>query len=161
MIVDKFNHHMLMLARDARGMTQADLSDALQVGQGTLSKYETGLLEPPKEFVDDLVNLLGFLPSFYYETGRPYGLPPFHYRRRKKLSAKALARIVAEMNIRRLHIAKLLRSYDWKTNAFIPEIDRDEYQGKSKTPWSLEDVARQVREMWMLPSGPISNMVNY
>ena len=150
---------MLMLARDARGMTQADLSDALRIGQGTLSKYETGLLEPPAEFVDDLASLFGFLPSFYYERGRPYGLPPFHYRRRKKLSAKALAKIVAEMNIRRIHISKLLRSYDWKTNAFIPEIDRDEYQGKSKAPWSLEGVALHVREMWMLPRGPILNMV--
>lgn len=150
---------MLMLARDARGMTQTDLSEALGVMQGTLSKYETGLHEPPPEFVGDLVKILGFLPSFYYETGRPYGLPPFHYRRRKKLSAKALARIVAEMNIRRLHISKLMRSYNWKTNAFIPEIDRDEYQGKSKKPWSLEDVASKIRGMWMLPSGPIENMV--
>jgi IrrE N-terminal-like domain len=91
--------------------------------------------------------------------GRPYGLPPFHYRRRKKLSAKTLARIVAEMNIRRMHLAKLLISFDWKTNAFIPEIDQDEYRGRGKGQLSTEEAARAVREMWMLPSGPIANMV--
>ena len=50
----------------------------------------------------------------------------------KKLSAKTLARIVAEMNIRRIHLSKLLISFNWKTNAFIPEIDRDEYRGKGE-----------------------------
>ena len=107
----------------------------------------------------ELLGALGYPQPFFYEMGRPYGLPPFHYRRRKKLSAKALARIVAEMNIRRIHLTKLLISFEWRTNAFIPEIDRDEYRGRSKGTFLIEDVARSVREMWMLPRGPIANMV--
>ena len=158
--MEKFNHHMMVLARDSRGMTQAELASRLGVVQGTLSKYETGFAEPPSDFVDQLSSVLGYLPSFFYEPGRPYGLPPFHYRRRKKLSVKTLARIVAEMNIRRLHIAKMLVSFDWRRNAFIPEIDRDEYQGKGKAPLSIEEVARLIRENWLLPAGPIQNMVD-
>src|SRR5688572_4110497 len=106
--MEKFNHHMMTLARDSRGLTQAELAAKIGVMQGTLSKYETGFYQPPSEFVGDLSNALGYPEEFFYEAGRPYGLPPFHYRRRKKLSAKALARIVAEMNIRRLHLTKLL-----------------------------------------------------
>jgi Zn-dependent peptidase ImmA (M78 family)/transcriptional regulator with XRE-family HTH domain len=158
--MESFNHHMMTLARDARGLTQAELAERLKVTQGTLSKYESGLNEPPLDFVDDLAEILGFRSSFFYETGRPYGLPPFHFRRRKKLSAKTLARIVAEMNIRRIHVTKLLVSFDWKTNAFIPEIDCDEYRGRGRGALTTEDVARTVREMWMLPKGPISNMVD-
>lgn len=157
--MDKFNHHMMTLARDARAMTQADLAETLGFGQGTLSKYETGFSEPPHEFVEQLADVLGFPPSFFYEPGRPYGLPPFHYRRRKKLSAKALSRIVAEMNIRRLHLTKMLVSFQRRMNTFIPEIDPDEYRGKSKGRLTPDDAARVVREMWMLPSGPIPNMV--
>ncbi|MGH6771254.1 MAG: XRE family transcriptional regulator [Xanthobacteraceae bacterium] len=157
--MEKFNHHMMTLARDSRGLTQADLASRLGVMQGTLSKYETGFQEPPPEFIGELSDALGYPRAFFYEVGRPYGLPPFHYRRRKKLSAKALARIVAEMNIRRIHLTKLLISFEWKTNAFIPEIDQDEYRGRSKGVLSIEDVARSVREMWMLPKGPITNMV--
>lgn len=157
--MERFNHSMMILARDARGLTQAELAARLKLGQGTLSKYETGFAEPPSDFVDELASELGFLPSFFYEPGRPYGLPPFHYRRRKKLSAKALARIVAEMNIRRIHLTKMLVSFNWRTNAFIPEIDRDEYRGRGKGPLTTEDAARLVRETWMLPSGPIENMV--
>ena len=127
--------------------------------QGTLSKYEAGLNEPAKEIVSALSDALGYSENFFYESGRPYGLPPFHYRRRKKLSAKALSRIVAEMNIRRIHISKLILSFDRKTNTFIPEIDPDEYRGRGKGLLSIESAARALREMWMLPSGPIENMV--
>jgi Zn-dependent peptidase ImmA (M78 family)/transcriptional regulator with XRE-family HTH domain len=157
--MEDFNHHMMTLARDSRGMTQSELASKIGVMQGTLSKYETGFYQPPADFVADLSDTLSYPMSFFYEPGRPYGLPPFHYRRRKKLSVKALAKIVAEMNIRRLHLAKLLISFDWKTNAFIPEIDRDEYQGRSKGPFTVDSAARAVREMWLLPSGPISNMI--
>ncbi len=157
--MEKFNHHMLTLARDSRALTQAELASRLGIMQGTLSKYETGLQEPPPEVMTDISTVLGYPQGFFYEVGRPYGLPPFHYRRRKKLPAKALARIVAEMNIRRLHLTKLLVSFDWKTNAFIPEIDPYEYQGRAKAALTTEDAARSLREMWMLPSGPIENMV--
>lgn len=157
--MERFNHHMMILARDARGLTQAELADALQVGQGTLSKYETGFSDPPSEFVDELSAVLKFPSAFFYEPGRPYGLPPFHYRMRKKLSKKVLARIVAEMNIRRIHLTKMLVSFENKTNGFIPEIDRDEYRGKGKTHLTPDDAARLVREAWLLPSGPIPNMV--
>lgn len=155
-----FNHYMLILAREARGLTQAELAARLRLSQGTLSKYETGFNEPPEELVEDLAQATGFPTAFFYERGRPYGLPPFHYRRRKKLPVKALSRIVAEMNIRRMHLSKLLVSFEWRTNAFIPEIDLDEYRGRGKRPLTTEDAARLVRETWMLPSGPIPNMVD-
>jgi Zn-dependent peptidase ImmA (M78 family)/transcriptional regulator with XRE-family HTH domain len=157
--MEKFNHHMMILARDSRGLTQSELAARLSVMQGTLSKYETDFQEPPPLFVSELSDVLGYPKSFFFEGGRPCGLPPFHYRRRKKLSAKALGRIVAEMNIRRMHLAKLLVSFERKANAFIPEIDPHEYRGRGKTTLSIEDVARSVRGMWMLPSGPIPNMV--
>jgi Zn-dependent peptidase ImmA (M78 family)/DNA-binding XRE family transcriptional regulator len=157
--MEKFNHHMMILARDLRGMTQSDLARDLQTGQGTLSKYETGFNDPPESFVSDLANCLNLPEPFFYEPGRPHGLPPFHYRRRKKLSTKALNCIVAEMNLRRMHLSKLLISFSWKTNGVIPEIDTDEYRGRGKSALKAEQVAAQIRELWGLPYGPIPNMV--
>src|SRR5262249_750920 len=110
-------------------------------------------------FVSDLSDALGYPQTFFFESGRPYGLPPFHYRKRKKLSAKALARIVAETNIRRMHLSKMLISFEWKKNTFVPEIDPDEYHGRARGVFCVEDIARAVRETWMLPKGPIENMV--
>ncbi|MCW5696816.1 MAG: ImmA/IrrE family metallo-endopeptidase [Bauldia sp.] len=158
--MERFNHHMMTLARDVRGLTQAELSARLGVGQGTVSKYEAGLHEPPTDFVDALANELAFERTLFFEPGRPYGLPPFHFRRRKKLGAKALARIIAEMNIRRMHIAKMLTSFGWRTNTFIPEIDPDEYRGRGTGVITPDEAARIIREMWMLPPGPIHSMVD-
>lgn len=150
---------MLVLARDVRGLTQPDVAALMSVAQGTLSKYENGINEPPDEFSEAAGHALKFPPSFFYQPDMPYGFPPFHYRKRKKLSAKALGRIVAEMNIRRMHIRKMLPSYPLQTNRFIPEIDRDEYGAARKGRLDIEDVARTVRENWMVRSGPIENMM--
>jgi Zn-dependent peptidase ImmA (M78 family)/transcriptional regulator with XRE-family HTH domain len=156
----KFNHNLLVLARESRGLTQAELADATAIGQGTLSKYETGVLEPTDEAAKELAAALRFPMPFFCQNDQPYGFPPYHYRKRKKLSAKSLGRIVAEMNIRRMHIKKMSLSYNKRANAFIPEIDRDEYHGRGKKRLDIEDVARNMRETWMLPRGPIVNMVD-
>lgn len=158
--MDRFNPYMLALARDARGLTQLELAALIPVAQGTLSKFETGVNTPPDTFVDAAAKALGYPRSFFFQPDRPYGFPPFHYRKRKKLSAKALGRIVAEMNIRRMHVRKMLPSYELRTNRFIPEIDRDEYTASKKGRLDIEDVARSVRENWMVPDGPIDNLVS-
>lgn len=157
--MQRFNPHMLTLARESRGLTQAELAVAASFGQGTLSKYETGMLAPPPEAVEALGAALTYPATFFFQAGQPYGFPPFHYRKRKKLSAKALGKIVAEMNIRRLHVQRLSVSYEMKSNRFIPEIDMDEYQGRTRKRPTLEDVARSLREAWMLPAGPVVNLV--
>lgn len=150
---------MLTLARESRGYTQAELAVAADFGQGTLSKYETGVLQPPDAAVSVLSRALSYPEPFFFQHGHPYGFPPFHYRKRKKLSAKALGRIVAEMNIRRMHVQKLSLSYSERGNRFIPEIDMDEFQGSSRNRPDVESVARTIREAWMLPNGPVENMV--
>jgi Zn-dependent peptidase ImmA (M78 family)/transcriptional regulator with XRE-family HTH domain len=154
----QFNYHMLNLARDARGLTQAELASRAGIGQGTLSKYETGSLEPTSHAAGQLAAALSYPESFFFEAGRPYGFPPYHFRKRKKLGIKALNRISAEMNIRRLHIQKMIVSYEADARAPLPEIDPDEYRGPSGNRFNIEDIARSIREAWHLPRGPILNV---
>ena len=156
----RFNRHMLQLARESRGLTQTELAEKIGVKQGTISKYEAGLLEPPEDFITEASTELGYIEDFFFESERLYGMPPFHYRRRKKLGAKALMKIVAEMNIRRIHLKVLLRSYEDRNRGTIPEIDRDEYRGVHGRDFSIEDAARIVRECWLVPDGPIDNVIN-
>src|SRR5262245_32635291 len=99
-----FNHYMLTLARESRGLTQGDLAKQIRMTPRTLSKYETGAARPPEDVIEDLGATLRYPVGFFYQPGHPYGFPPYHYRRRKKLSKKALGKIVAAMNIRRMHI---------------------------------------------------------
>jgi len=156
--VEVFNRHMMAVARDSRGLSQTALAEKMDVAQGTISKVEAGVMSAPAAFVEVLAQTLKYEPDFFYQTGRPYGMPPFHYRRRKKLGQKPLDRMIAEMNIRRIQLSVLLKADSSRPNGFIPEIDRDEYQGASSRPFSIEDAARHLREMWMLPDGPIENV---
>jgi len=158
--MNTFNQHMLTLARDKRGVTQSQLCKKLNIGQGTLSKYENGVNEPPDEIVSDIANILGFREEFFYEPGRPHGLPPFHFRKRSKLGVKALNTIVADVNIRRLHIGKLLKSYELDFKHRIPQIDADDYFGRVRRKPHIGEVAQHLRELWSVPPGPIDNVAS-
>lgn len=154
-----FNYRLISLARDARGLTQADLAIRANLSQSVVSKYETGLLPPQDDAAKKMAAVLRYPLEFFFQNEQTYGFPPFHFRKRKKLAQKTLNRIVAEMNIRRMHIKKLSISYELAPNSGIPEIDLDEYQGISKKRPSLEDLANHMRAAWGVPNGPIDNMV--
>ena len=149
-----FNPDMLRLARDAREITQAQLAEMSGITQAFVSKLEHGLVtQPGEEAVGQLAAALKFPPEFFYQQERSIGFPHFHYRKRAKLAAKPLARIGAIINIRRQHVAKLLRSYEFQVAKPIPQIDLDE---SGLTP---EKIAERLREYWMLPRGPVPSVV--
>lgn len=152
---EAFNPDMLRLARDARELTQAQLADRSGVTQAFISKLEHGLnTQPGAEALTGISKALGFPPAFFFQRERTIGFPHFHYRKRAKLGAKPLARIGALINIRRQHVAKLLRSYEIEVAKPIPQIDLDE------TGLTPEKVAERMREYWMVPRGPISSVVD-
>jgi Zn-dependent peptidase ImmA (M78 family)/DNA-binding XRE family transcriptional regulator len=145
---------MLKLARDARELTQADLAKIADVTQALVSKIENGLVtQPSDEVVEKLARAVNRPISFFYQQERIVGFPHFHYRKRTKLGARALAKIAAIINIRRQHIVKLLRSYENPPEKPIPQFDLDD------TGLTPEKVAERMREYWMLPRGPIQNLV--
>lgn len=151
---EAFNPDMLRLARDARELTQADLAKKSGITQAFISKLEHGLhVQPGEEALQQMADVLGFPVSFFSQRERALGFPPFHYRKRARLGAKPLARIGAIINIRRMHIAKLLRSYELEVFKPIPQIDLD---AEGVTP---EKVAERLRAYWMMPRGPIVNVV--
>jgi len=148
-----FNPEMLRLARDVRELTQTELSERSGFTQALASKLENGLIiHPSDEVVKKLVEVLGFPESFFCQPDRTEGLPHFHYRKRARLGSKALAHINAIINLRRMHITKLTRSYEIEIHKPIPSMDLDE------TGLTPEKVAERLRAYWMLPRGPIADL---
>lgn len=153
-MADGFNADMLRLARDSRAFTQADLAKAAGVTQALVSKIENGLIgTPSEEVVQKLSHAVNLPTDFFFQTERMVGFPHFHYRKRAKLGAKVLANIGAIINIKRQHIAKLLRSYEQAPSKPIPQLDLDE------TGLTPEKIAERMREYWLLSRGPIKDLV--
>lgn len=151
---DFFNPDMLRLARDASELTQLDLAKNTGMTQAFISKLEHGLIAQPGEDAMRLISKeLKFPIEFFFQRERAIGFPHFHFRKRSRLGAKPTARIGAIINIRRQHITKLLRSYEMPIAKPIPQIDLDE---AGITPEKLAD---RMRSYWLLPRGPVPNLV--
>lgn len=149
----KFNPDMLVVARDLRKFTQATLAKRAGVTQALLSKVENGLTQPSSEVAAQIAASLKLPVAFFYQHADAVGLPPYHYFRRKKLPAKLLASITAEVNLRSHHIRKLLRSFEPETSRPIPQYDLDAMGADPS------EIARMAREYWMLPRGPVKDIV--
>lgn len=148
------NPAMVVLAREARGLTQTELAQKLGISQSMLSKVEAGVKVPSDGLLQRLVSALEYPEGFFFQTDTVYGpgLNEFFHRRRQDVGVKALARIHAQINIIRMHISRLMKSVE------IPEqkirlVDLEDFHGRP------QEVARAVRAAWQLPRGPIANVV--
>jgi Zn-dependent peptidase ImmA (M78 family) len=147
------NPDMLILARESRGLTQSALADRTGMTQSKVSKLEAGLLPVSPSDLALLARVLDYPEHFFAWHDPVYGFPAqemFH-RKRQKTTAQTLAAIHAQMNIRRMQVARLLRSAEIDGDGFR-HYDPDEYNG------DVEEIARLVRASWLLPSGPVKNV---
>jgi len=143
------NNKMLVLAREYRGISQHDLAKKLSVTQGTLSKYELGILLPSEGFLMSLGKQLNVPLGFFKREGDIFP-PNLYYRRTTKASKKILTKAEAEMNIYRLNIQRLLKSIEIE-GTVLPIFDIESFG----TP---EIIARKLRQLWKIPLGPINNL---
>ncbi len=155
-MVLQFNSKILLVARQARRLSQLELSELTGIDQGLLSKIENGLREPTEDVVTRISEKLGFPQGFFYQSGRIYGLPvSVHASHRKRCSVgmRQLDYIHAELNIRLWNLKKLLQSVELLPPELpMPYLDIDDYKG------DIDKIADLVRKTWLLPRGPIENL---
>jgi len=145
---------MVVLAREARALTQAALADTAGLAQGTVSKIEHGLIEISEESVERLSKALGFPPSFFYQQDPVYGseTPCLHHRKRKTMPVLRLRQVHALVNMMRMQTARLLGEIEIEAPLRLQRMDPAEYE-------SVDQVAQLVRASWRLPLGPVKNMM--
>jgi transcriptional regulator with XRE-family HTH domain len=149
----EFNPEMLVIAREARGLTQRELGAQLKIAPETISRIESGFRQPTSEQIGGFARCLEFTEDFFFldERVRHFGSGCIYHRKRKKASQSALKKLLALVNIRRIQLKKILQSAEMEaTNQFI-RLDIDE----SGDP---ADCARSVRAIWKLPPGPVNNL---
>lgn len=147
-----FNYKMLTLAREARGLTQTELSKRTSTDQGNLSKIEQGLLKPSDDVLNKYANELNFPETFFYQQENKTAISEFFYRKRMSLAAKDKLRLEAQIDILRLLYEKLLKSVEIPQATF-PKL------GINKN-FNPSDIALLTREFYQIPRGPIRNLVS-
>jgi Zn-dependent peptidase ImmA (M78 family) len=146
-----FNYRMLILAREARGLTQTELSKRTNTDQGNLSKIEKGLSKPTDELLEKYASELNFPISFFKQHPNKTIMSDFFYRKRITMPAKEKTKLEAQIDILRLVYEKLLKSVE------IPEA-KFPSAGVNRN-FTPSDVAKLTREFYKVPKGPIKEFI--
>jgi Zn-dependent peptidase ImmA (M78 family)/transcriptional regulator with XRE-family HTH domain len=152
-----FNHELLLLARQYRGWSQADIADAAGLDQGHYSRIERGLLNAPPmpDTLTAISEALDFPVSYFQQNDELSGLPlsvhEASWRKRASVNVTELKRLRAELNLRIMHLRRYLQAVDIEPERPLPKLDADDMGGADK-------VAAYVRRAWMIPDGPINNL---
>lgn len=145
---------MLRLARQLRGFTQNKAADELGAAQAVLSRYENGLSDPDEAILLK-ASLVYDLPRSFFDILDPVYGPPVSVhpmlRGKASLSARDVDMIAAELNIRLMHLRRLLEAVDFEPSLNLPVFDVEEYG-------SPEKIAGTVRAHLGVPSGPLKNL---
>lgn len=152
-----FNHELLLLARQYRGKSQAEVADLAALDQGHYSKIERGITNaPPRaENIEAIARALDFPISYFMQNDELSGLPlsvhEASWRKRASVNASDMKRLHAELNIRIMHVRRYLQAVDVEGELPLPRQDADDMGG-------AENVAHHIRRTWMIPAGPIKNL---
>ncbi len=148
------NGEMLRLARQKAGFRQSEAARRLGVDQPLLSRIENGLTDAPDDFLLRAEKAYGLPSSFFFLTdavlGAPVSVHPM-WRRKLDVTIKELDAIVAELNIRVMHLRRFLEGVELAHSADIPRLDIDEYDNP-------EEIAGIVRAHWKVPRGPLKDL---
>ena len=152
-----FNHELLVLARQYRAKSQAEVAFAAGLDQGHYSRIERGMLNaPPRlENVQAIARALDFPESYFLQSDELSGLPlsvhEASWRKRASVLASDLKRLHAELNLRIMHVRRYLQAVDVEGELPLPRLDAEDMGGAEK-------VAQHVRRTWMVPSGPLRSL---
>ena len=148
------NGQMLRIARQRRGLLQHEAAKRLALDSSFLSRIENKLVEVKDEVVARASKVYNFPKQFFEQTDPIYGPPvSVHpmWRRKADVPARELESVVAELNIRVMHLRRLLEGADVEHTSDLPKLDISEYG-------SAEKIASVVRAHWRLPSGPLNDL---
>ncbi len=155
--VKNFVGDRLSQAKKARGLSSVNLADLIGVSPTSISLYEKGTQNPKQEIVEHLSKVLNVPVGYFFKEISIRKPANLFYR--SMSSATKLSRTISEAKYE-----WTLEIIDYALNYFIfpefnlPDVDVPEDFRKLDS-FAIESIANQVRDIWTLGSGPISNMV--
>jgi Zn-dependent peptidase ImmA (M78 family)/transcriptional regulator with XRE-family HTH domain len=150
--MNKVNPEMIVLARDLLGLTQAELAEGVSITQGTVSRYEAGLIEVPDEHLRAIAKFLQRPESFFRWQERLYSSSCLYHRKNRRIAVSELRVIHAKVNLLRIQASRLLRKAKVTSSYAFHRLDPSKYGGP-------ESCAKRMRQLWQLPNGPVRSVV--
>jgi len=149
-----FNSEMLLILREASGLTQAETAALTKISQSKLSKLENGLQPPSEAQLEALADLLQVEVEVLFRSERLMSMPTSLYRKRASTSRRQLKQLEGELNLLRMDLERLFRPIDLQ--APLPLEPQSVNYEVGRTP---SEIARELRMLWQIPRGPVPNLV--
>lgn len=143
------NTSMIVLAREARGLSQAELAELIGMSATNLSKIERCDIGIAKELLESIADKTGYPVEFFYQKGEivPENLK---YRKREVVAQKLITPIHAQVNVIRKHIHFLTLALQ-VPSPNIPLLEVNATQ----TP---QQIATKLRRLWNVNTPVIDNI---
>jgi Zn-dependent peptidase ImmA (M78 family) len=145
---------MLRIARQRKGLQQTEAAPRLGIDQSLLSRIENGFVEAREDVLLRAEAAYDLPRSFFLLTDPLYGAPiSVHpmWRRKADLTVRDMDAIVAELNMRIMHLRRLLEGAKYSRANNLPRLDIADYGDP-------ERIAALVRAHWKVPRGPINDL---
>jgi Zn-dependent peptidase ImmA (M78 family)/DNA-binding XRE family transcriptional regulator len=148
-MLEQINPNRIILAREARGLTQQHLADKLQLHKANISRLENGETVINNLTLTAIANATTYPTQFFLQQGQimPVNLA---YRRRTHVASKVITPIQAQINIIRQHVQFITRALS-KPVPQLPIIEVNEKNTPAK-------IASIVRKKWNLSDAIIPNL---
>lgn len=153
-----FNGEMFRLARQFRGLTQKEFAEKLGAEASSVSRVENCVTQPTSEMAERAADILDLPLAFFRQPERPYGLPMSVHpmlRAKAAVAQHTIDQALAELNLRIMHVRRLLRSVEYEPVLTLPEVDLGSIGGDP------EEAAALVRRTWLMPAGPVIDLVQW
>ncbi|MGF2414681.1 helix-turn-helix domain-containing protein [Ferruginibacter sp.] len=143
------NPQMILLAREARGLTQTELGKKMHLHKANISRLENGNTNVNEETLIALAEATNFPPHFFMQRGDiiPVNLS---YRKREQVPVKLINPIEAQINIMRRQAQFITRAL----GVDLPDLPVYEVDEKH-TP---AKIAALVRRKWNITTPIIDNL---
>lgn len=151
----KLNPEMVTLAREYRGYTQEELGHKTGFSQPKIARLgSSGGADVDAHELNLLSKALAFPPDFFMqdEVRLGFGSSSYYFRKKAGLSATDRKRIQSIVNLKRIHIKRMLGAIDFESSRSLRPLDLEDYQGRP------ELIAQALRDYWKLPEGPVDNL---
>ena len=150
------NPARLTEAREAKGLTMAELARVLEISRQAISSFEKGIKNPSPDTLTLIARVLGFPERFFISaSGSPEIEGAVHFRSRNTTTKKERVSGRAKGRWVPLVLRECSR-FVQLPEVNLPDIDIADFENLEES--DIEDIATQVRRFWQLGDGPITNL---